>query len=176
MDASLLRYNTSSRVLRSTLQNSCIIEVKLTRTFYLIRSKKKDTLSKNQISDTILKSEQYFKESSLKNSIIHCSWLGFEILSCEWLWVIVNDSLEWKFALYIGFGGNLSVVTGVTLPNRHICSVGMGATIPSDTSPNRHIHSIGTGATVLNRYIRSYTTFNMGLKNFHFFDPIFLLY
>jgi len=51
-------------------RNPRTVEPKLTRTFYLTGSQKKDTQTKNHISDIILKSEQYFKESSLKNSII----------------------------------------------------------------------------------------------------------
>jgi len=53
--------------------------------------------------------------------------------------------------------GDLSVVTGATLPKRHICSVGTDATFPNRhiRSSNRHIHSAKMGYPRIDTSIRS---------------------
>ena len=140
MDAGLSRYNTLSRVLRSNLQNHL-----QSSQIWLVPSTwpkvAKRTRTKNRILDTILKSEQYFKESSLKNSIIHCNWLSFEILTC----LSCSFGVEF-YPLYRNleeaFQSRYTRLFRIdaTIPNRHICSVGTGAIIPTKHIRSSNIH------------------------------------
>jgi len=51
--------------------------------------------------------------------------------------------LEWYSAFYIWIRGNFSVVTGATLPNGHICSVGTDIIFS-----NRHIRSLNRDISI----------------------------
>ena len=148
----------------AALCKTTYIEPKLTCTFHLTRSWNKPKDYKN------------FEENFCLNR--SCIQRGGEE---KWIRVFLVIYLKWYSAFYIGIRGNLSVVTGATLSNRHICSVGKGTTFSNRhiRSLNRYIHSAGTGATVLNRHVyspnrhvHSHITFNVGLKSFHSFCPI----
>ena len=101
---------------------------KLTCTFHLTESWNRPKDCKNSEESFCLYRPCIQREEKGK-------WIEFRVYFWLCLWMV--------FCLYIEIRGNHSVITGATLLNRHICSVGMDTTFPNRhiCSRNRHIQS-----------------------------------